>query len=77
MLSKREKETIIANVIFSALRHSNRGAFILGDVDNDIVLLDGNFNFRVIARLVRRDLERLRLLIEITEDKTGCVSVVI
>jgi hypothetical protein len=56
-------DSIIASVVYCALRRSSRRAFIMVEPGiDDEVLLDGNFNFRVVGWLVRRELERRRLL---------------
>jgi len=57
-------EEIIADVVYRALRRSDHRALIIGEPGHDDVLLDGNFNFQVIARFVRRELERLHLLVK-------------
>ena len=55
----------LANIIFDAFRRSNRGALMMGGppfttAESD-VLIDGTFNFLVVARLVRRRLGMPRL----------------
>ena len=63
--SKSELESIIEKSVYRALLRANRSAFILGEpgVGED-VLLDGHFNFRVMAWSLRRDFERLGLLMK-------------
>jgi|1186.fasta_scaffold811786_1 hypothetical protein len=58
-----EIDATVAETVLTALRRSSRRAFIMGEADGPSdVLLDRNFNFRAVGRLVRRELERLHLL---------------
>jgi hypothetical protein len=55
------QEAVIAKAIFDALRRVNPRALVDGDPTADFansnVLIDGNFNFRILARFVRKALE--------------------
>lgn len=63
----REIEAQIAEIVFNSLRCADPEALMLGepndpDAPSGNVIIDGSFNFRIVAWRVRRALEKQGLL---------------